>query len=304
MADVSDVMNVLVKSAECAVYPNGVVTSQGAKIPSITGTDIIVYPGWPSSDNLDQDLAAGKTHVSVFPKMEERNTTRYRRRQIVTKPPMPTLTLSIETPNGGHIELEGGGNLLLEGGGDLLLQGNNLMVIVGGTVSTPQNVMLLINGKDYVYSVQSADTLDTIAAALGDLVVVDIAGTTVTGSSINVGPKGRIEAARVGGFGTVVKEIRRQERIFMLTVWAGTPALRDTIAAAIDAELAGQEFLTMPDGYAARLIYKNSPVVDALQKAVIYRRDLNYSVEFATTTSEQAAAVIAPKLTGNVTINI
>jgi hypothetical protein len=299
MADLADVMNVLVKRAECAVYPNGVLTSQGVKIPSITGTDIVVYPGWPSSDNLDQDLAAGKTHVSVFPKVEERNTTRYRRKQIVTKSPVSTLTLSIQTPNGGNIELEAGGNLILEGSGNLELEGDSLTVVVGGTVSVPQNVMLRINGNDYVYGVQASDTLNTIAAALAALVAVDVAGTSAQGSSINIGPTGRVQAARVGAFGTVVREIRRQERIFMVTVWAGTPSLRDTIAAAIDTELAAQEFLTMPDGYAARLIYKNSPVVDALQKAVVYRRDLNYSVEFATTISEQAAAVIAPKLTIN-----
>jgi len=291
MADIADVMNVLVNLAECALYPNGV------NKPSITGTDIIIYPGWPSSDNLDQDLSANKTHVSVFPKVDERNTTRYRKRAVVTKAPLPTLTLAIQSASGGRFELEGGGNLLLESGGHLLLESKSLSVVVGGTVSTPQNLMLRINGKDYVYPVEPYDTLTTIATALAEMVSVDIAGTFAVGSSINIGPSGRVQAARVGGFGTVTREIRRQERLFMITVWAPTPALRDAIAAAIDADLAGQEFLTMPDGYGARLIYKNSPVVDALQKAVIYRRDLNYSVEYATTTSEQAAAVIAPNLT-------
>ena len=50
----------------------------------------------------------------------------------------------------------------------------------------------------------------------------------------------------------------------------------------------------MPDGFGARLIYKNSMVIDALQKANLYRRDLNYHVEYATTVSKQRAAVIAP----------
>jgi len=58
-------------------------------------------------------------------------------------------------------------------------------------------------------------------------------------------------------------------------------------------------FLEMPDGFGARLIYKNSMVIDAQQKANLYRRDLNYTVEYATTVSKQRAAVIAPSLTVN-----
>jgi hypothetical protein len=209
------------------------------------------------------------------------------------------LTLTVGLSSGGHLQLDGGGNLLLEDGSALLLEGNQISVIVGGAVSAPQNVMLRVNGKDHVYAVQGSDTLNGIAAILAGLVGADISGTSATGATITIGLGGRLQAARVGGFGTVAREIRRQERTVMLTVWAKSPDLRDTVAAAIDVALAGQRFLTMPDGFGARLIYKNSLVVDALQKAVLYRRDLNYSVEFATTTAKKAAAVIAPKLTIN-----
>jgi hypothetical protein len=291
MSDISDVLTVLAKIAECVLYPNGV------NKPSITGTDIVIYPGWPSSDNLDADLGAGKTHVSVFPKAEERNTTRYHEKEMVTKAPAPTLTLSIETASGGHLLLDGGGNVLLEDDGYLLLEGNSLTVVVGGTASVPQNVMLRVNSKDYVYAVQVSDALVDIAAALAALVAVDIPGTSAQGTSVNVGPTGRVQAARVGGVGTVVKEIRRQEHVVMITVWAATPQLRDTIAAALDVDLAERRFISMPDGYGARIIYRNTLLVDSLQKAALYRRDLNYSVEFATTTAKQAAAVIAPKVT-------
>jgi hypothetical protein len=291
MSDISDVLTVLVKIAEGVLYPNGV------NAPSITGSNIIIYPGWPTSDTLDNDLAAGKTHVSVFPKQDERNTTRYPEKYRVTRAPAPTLTLTIEQPGGGRLQLEGGGNLLTEGDGVFLLEGNTLSVIVGGTPSVPQNIMVRINNKDYVYAVKAGDTLGDIAFSLAALVAVDVPSTAAQGPVINIGPLGRVQAARVGGFGTVAKEIRRQDRVVMLTVWAPNPTLRDTIAAAIDVDLADRHFVTMPDGYAARLIYKNSMVVDALQKAVLYRRDLNYSIEFATTKAHQAAAVIAPKIT-------
>jgi hypothetical protein len=339
MSDISDVLTALANIAANAVYPNGDAS------PSVTNSDIIIYPGWPNSDNLDQDLLAGKTHVSVFPKVTERNTTRYsKKKSHVMKRPVTTLTLSISMSNAGHLQLEGGGNLLLEDGSSLLLDGNSLpvaeggklqleaggnlllengtnlllesgvpgvgttmIVTIGGAVSSPQNVMLRVNSKDYAYTVQVSDTLATIATALADLVAVDVTGTIAIGPAINIGISGRVQAARVGGFGTVAREIRRQERIVMLTVWAGNPSLRDQVAAAIDSALADIEFMTMPDGFGARLIYQDSPVIDALQKAALYRRDLNYRVEFATTVAEQVAAVIAPKLTissGNNQVNI
>lgn len=290
MSDVSDVLNVLVSLADRVIYPNG------SDKPSITGSDIVIYPGWPSSDNLDNDLAVGKTHVSVFPKTEERNTTRYPEKYRITKAPAPTLTLTIEQPGGGRLKLEDNGSLLTEGDGLLLLDGNTLGVVVGGTPSVPQNVMLRVNNKDYVYAVQASDALADIAIALAKLVAVDVVGTAAQGAVISIGPSGRMQAARVGGFGTVAKEIRRQDRVVMITIWAPNPQLRDTISAAIDVDLADRHFLTMPDGYGARLIYKNSLLVDSLQKAVLYRRDVNYSVEFATTKAHQAAAVIAPKM--------
>src|SRR5277367_674177 len=108
MSDIADVLTTLVNIAEGVVYPNGPTQ------PSITGTDIVIYPGWPMSSDLDSALAAGKTHISVFPKPEERNTTRYREKYKVTRRPAPTLTLTVEQPGGGKVELEQGGNLLLD----------------------------------------------------------------------------------------------------------------------------------------------------------------------------------------------
>jgi hypothetical protein len=170
----------------------------------------------------------------------------------------------------------------------------SFIITVGGTVTSPQNLALRINGKFYTYAVQPKDSLAGIAAALAALVAADIAGTSVTAAAITIGPTGRLQAARVGGFGTIAREVRRQERVMSVIVWANAPALRDQIAGAVDSCLADTRFLDMPDGFGARIIYKNSMVIDAQQKAALYRRDLNYLVEYATTISEQRAAVIAP----------
>jgi hypothetical protein len=295
MSDISDVETALAQAVAAAVYPNS------SSHPSVSGTDIVVYPGWPDQDGLSADLLKGKTHITVFPTAQERNTTRYEEREIVIVPPAPTLTLSISgpVPVPGQIEWDTPGVTWDSGGSfdDPLL--NNIMVTVGGTVSVPQNLALRINGKFYTHSVQPSDTLASIASALATLIEAAISGTSVSGAVIIIGPTGWLQAARIGGFGTIAKEVRRQERVIMITVWANAPALRDQIAAAVDVELAQTNFLTLPDGFGARLIYKNSMVIDAQQKANLYRRDLNYTVEYATTVSKQRAAVIAPSLTVN-----
>ena len=47
--------------------------------------------------------------------------------------------------------------------------------------------------------------------------------------------------------------------------------------------LAPLTFISLPDGTAARLIFGGSTVFDQSQNATLYRRDLTYSVEYATT---------------------
>lgn len=104
-----------------------------------------------------------------------------------------------------------------------------------------------------------------------------------------------------GATGKVIRELRRQDRIFQITIWASTPAQRDAIGSALDVALAQIEFLVMPDGLGARLIYRNSHVSDDLQKAKLYRRDFQYSVEYATTQTMDATAIT--QTTTNVTLS-
>jgi hypothetical protein len=338
MSDLSDVLSVLVDVVTAAVYPpvlfdtpgetfeskedfditstdpvaahkfnDGTKFNTGAKFdekkaPSISGTPIIIYAGWPAEEDLNTDLALDppRTHISIFPKAEERNTTRYQEREIVTMEPAPTLAMLITgtMPTGQTFYDTPGATWDLSGHYDSAVL-RNTVVTLGGTVAVPQNLALRINGKFYTYSVQKDDTLAGIAAALGALVLVDIAGTVVTGTAITIGPTGRLQAARVGGFGTIATEVRRQERVIQISVWTSDPDIRDVISAGIDVALAQIRFLEMPDSFGARLIYKNSMVIDQMQKSNLYRRDLNYTVEYATTVSEQRAAVIAPSINMN-----
>ena len=287
MIAIADVRNALVANVTAALYPNG--TTQ----PSISETPIKIFAGWPASADLNADLALGKTQVSVFPKPEGRNTTRYPEDAKILVPAAPTLTLSPGTV--AYILGEDSGRLLGEDGSPIVSeQANGQVVTVGGTVSVPQNVGMLVNRKPYAYAVQPNDTLPYIAGTLAALVGEDVPGTTVSGPVITVGPTGRIQALRVGASATMGTEVRRQERVVMITVWAPTPALRDQIGAALDVALAQIQFLDLPYDYGARLIYKSDNQSDGTQKQTIYRWDFNYLVEFPTVVITQAAQVLFP----------
>lgn len=276
MSDTIDVQNVLAGIAASAIYPNGT----GAA--SITGTPVVVYAGWPASSTLTADLQAGKCHVTVFPTQIERNVTRYRTNQHVMNRVPATITATV----------------------------SGQTITFGGTVQVPQNIAIFVNGVPFTYAVQANDTLTSIATALATAIssvategcvevetesgvqIVLEQPATSNGPVLTLGNTSRIGAVRIGSYANTAAEFKRQERVFMVTIWADTPAHRDTIGAAVDVALMQLEWLTMPDGYAARIIYKNSPVSDGLQKEYLYRRDLNYSVEFASTVQSTAADVV------------
>ena len=65
--------------------------------------------------------------------------------------------------------------------------------------------------------------------------------------------------------------------------WCPDPGTRDLVAAAIDAQLATFDFLGLPDGMAGRLRFLGSFSTDRAQDAALYRRDLIYSMDYATT---------------------
>lgn len=256
MADLNQIETVLVAAVTQAVYPTGTAN------PSAFTAPCAVYRGWPVPRNLDADLAAGKVNVSVYPLDTEQKTTRY---------PLDWQPLPIPVPS-------------------LTLTASDTTITAGGTPSSPLNAVATVNGVGYVYPVQAGDTLISVATALAALINADTPATS-SGAVITIPAAYRL-TARVGGVGTAIREIRRQKRNFMITCWCPTPALRDAVAPAIDAVLAGIEFLTLPDGSAGRLLYERSPVSDRVEREGLYRRDLIYSVEYGTTQTQSAAQIV------------
>lgn len=257
MADITDVSNALVTVIAGIVYPNG--TSQ----PSITGAPVLVYQGWPDAVQLRADLAAGKVHVSVYPQPNMLRVVDSAMSDWSTpSAPVNTITLTL----------------------------SGQTVTVGGTVSAPQNAALVVDNKAYVYAVQAGDTLTSIATALAALVNAD-QSATAAGAVVTI-PGAKYISPRVGGQGVAVRETRRQEQGYQITVWANCFDQRDPIAAAIDSALSGIPHLTLADQSAA-LRFKSSRQDDSQQKEGIYRRDLMYAVEFSTFASQTLTQITA-----------
>ncbi len=87
-------------------------------------------------------------------------------------------------------------------------------------------------------------------------------------------------------------EWSRQKEVYQITAWCSTPANRKAILSAIRIGLAPMRFVAMPDGFGARVRYRNGTPVDETQKALLYRYDMFYEVEYATTVTTEAPQAI------------
>lgn len=264
MADLSDVLTALGTLIGTALYPSG---ASGENPSPVAGIPVRVEMGWPSPQSLDSAVIAGKAHVSIYPRPEERNTSRIPEdwQTTVTNPATFTLVQA------GQVVTVGGAQ-----------PGNYY----------PQNLAIFANGKPYLVQAANTDTPSSLAAALQALIVVAIPGTTVIGPAITFPNSARIGALRVGATGTSVQEIGRQERAFQITIWADTPAHRDVVAKPVDLALRNVTNLSLADGTAGRMFYRGSPFSDFDQKMGIFRRDLLYVVEYGTTNSETDTAIV------------
>lgn len=265
MSDISDVLYIVAAQVSGFVYPNG--TGQ----PSVTGGVIRVFPGWPAQAALDQDLANGITNVSVYPSGPEVNRTRYSTEQHVLSVAQATISL-VDNGDG--------------------------TLTIGGSVPSPfsmHNLAVLIQGQAFIYPVQPSDTLTSIAAGLASLLAAKYPGITSSGPVITLTQGVRASAVRVGTSGQVGTEWERQMQRVQVTVWAPTPDARNQVSTAIRTAFAKITFLSMPDGFGAWIKPAGSQLMDSLQKAVLYRRDLFFEIEYPTTTTQTIATVVAHK---------
>lgn len=272
MADQSDVSNAFVALISGMLYPNG------TDAPSSLGIDAKVYAGWPQPTELREDMLRTPpiSHISVYPRPDEHNTTRYigNEQWLEASRPAATLTLTPSANEDGAI-----------------------LVTITGTVpaaaaQNPQNIAIFVNGKPYLYAVQPSDTLMGIAEALATQIAADVPGTLTAQAAVWLPAGTRLGALRVGVTGTTLRELGRQEKVWQIIVWSPKPAMRDRLAKSVDTLLRGTFWLTLTDGTLGRNIYRSSHQSDQLQREGAYRRDLLYSVEYAATDTQSAPEIV------------
>lgn len=257
MASLTDVLKQVASQVAAIVYPNG--TGQ----PSVAGIPVMVYPGWPVPNDLETDLKAGSAHVSIYPAGKDRKTTRY------IGPAWVPLTTPVHT---------------------VVMTVAGTVVTLSGTISK-QNLLINLNGISYVYAMQLTDTLTTAAAGLASL----IPGASSSGQAITLTGAHSV-FTRVGGFGAAIKETKRQEQSVQIIIWAATPEARDAVASPIDSAMSDSNSINFTDGSYGIIRSAGSLMTDQLQKAGLYRIDLFYLIDYATTLTQQATEVIAPVL--------
>ncbi len=250
---VEDALGALVQSA---VYPAGL------NQPSVTTRGIRIVTGWPIKNQLDLDMSANISQVSIYPVKAERNTTRFDRRHYEISRTSPVILATVVNSN----------------------------ITITGTIVALNNVMIIVNGVGYAYTVQVGDTLNSIAQSMAAL----IPNASATTNIITVGGLHGTIVARTGGYGNTTYISKTQKKVYWITVWSDNFTDRETISDAIDVKLGDLIRFSLPDGFYSSILYKGSNELDALEKSLIYRRDLIYEIEYNTTINSSAYEILDP----------
>ena len=224
--------------------------------PNLAGIPVKIYRGWPIPAPLDADLVAGIVNISVFPSEVEQKVTRH----------MPVWR-----------ELEAEAATLA-----MTVTGN--VVTLSGAPGR-YNCAVIVDNQSYVAASYSTDTLAAIASRLAAL----IPGATASGATLTV--PGSHVTARAVGYGNAVRELKRQKKGYQITLWCGTPQARDAVSPLVDGALASVEYLPLPDGSDARLLYQRTRVSDRAESDHLYRRDLFYTAEYSTNQTVEAPRI-------------
>lgn len=254
MADLSDVNAALAGLVAASVYPSG--TDE----PSVAGINVTIAPGWPQPAQLDAIVGSGSAYVNIYPMPGmDSNVTRFAQNEWARSTPAAQLELTV----------------------------SGLTVTVSGQIKVGEAAAFLWNRGYFAHAVTDTDTLASIASALA----VMIPGATAIGAQVTLPAETYQFAARVSVPVDVLSEIARQERVFSVTVWAPTPTARDKLSAAIDVAIKRNVRIALPDGTTGLCRYRGTVETDDLAKILIYRRSINFSIEYGTVINDPTNTV-------------
>ncbi|MCB8881702.1 hypothetical protein ACELLULO517_15750 [Acidisoma cellulosilytica] len=257
MADISDVQDALVTQITKVVYPNG--PSLPSALPGKQGVKI--YPGWPNSAGLNNDIAAGILNCSVFAlPSHSKLTTRYPRDWHPAGPAAPLALAVAQTKT---------------------------QTTFTGTPAVNQIIGIRCAKAVYSYAVATTDTLETIATAIASLVP----GASADGATVTV-PAAPDFLVRLGQMRLIEREIRRQQQMVAVTLWCTSPDTRNKLGSLIDGALADVDWLPLPDGTYGWLKYASTANDDVPTKDALWKRTLQYLIEYPTMQTQVAPPLL------------
>lgn len=257
MASVDDVARFLARRVADVVYPGG------SQLPGIVNSAVKIYPGWPAPGDLQQDIDKGGVHISVWPLSTERK---------------------IGSALGGPC------CVITKGKPTLQFTVNGSSIGVTGMASALTNVRVSVNGKAFTFHFRAGTTAEQAITELCKALPKSF--TVLSRVCILMAEHLSVSVTTAG---TAVKELHRQIKDFQITVWAPVPGLRESIGSAIDAALSEQCHIDLNDGAPAQLLYARQFDSDRSENWHVYRRDLIFSVNYATTHT-----ITAPEVTKTV----
>ena len=220
--------------------------------------------GWPNAAALDADLTAGRVNITVFPDAaRQRNSTRW--------PDEWTMAAAV-TPTLG-----------------ILVAGTTASVF--GTGGAGMLAGLQVDTLSVVYRTAKGDTPELVAAALAEKLRALGRIALANGADVRVPGAGFLLGRVVADQGAM-RESKRQSQGFRISLWCPDPASRDAAGGVVDRALSAIGFLPLPEGTGGNLRFLSSVLYDQSLNARLYRRDLIYSVDYATTIVEALPSMI------------
>lgn len=250
MADLSDVEAALVQVTGSALYPNG-ATQPGA----VPGHDSRVFRGWPVADQLDADIASGLSSVCITTKPGvTTNTTRFLDSWQEMPTPPSTMTVALS------------------------YSGTRRVATFSGVGMAGMRAGIVCNARVYSVNVSAGDGPSLVATRLAAVVP----GAGAFGASITVPGPARDFDAGISVPGVARREARRVKQAFTITVWSPNPECRDAVSALVDGKLGALDWIPLSDGSEGRIQFTGQSVLDDPSRSGVYRRDMDWSVEYAT----------------------
>lgn len=273
MADISELEQSFVTIVAQTLFPSTSYTPYNVSTSSLLGISCRVYRGWPLDQQLSDDMNNNVTNISIFSSPGlARDTTRFLRRmtETVTQVYTPTMTI---TKVGNQITF-------------------------AGTPSTTEVIGIAHRHAGFSYRLSLSDTPASVAAAFA----AHIPNSTAVANVLTINVDLPITVT-VGGDVATETEVHRQEQLIRVITWAPTTSIRDQVCSALDPAIMWTDRIQFQDNFiSGPIINAGTYVDDVVGIENLWRRDLIYKVEYATTFKQILPPYVLGETTGPVKV--